>query len=134
MDEGPKVIQQAEPPPETRRYSEPMLITGTVLTGLGTVLGLTGLTVYLISTADCSEPETGESESCLGSNAETSAAVMAISGGVMLAVGVPLILIGAKRVPVNVANNHATPPRVEVPRNRAELLLGPQGLTVRGTF
>jgi hypothetical protein len=108
-----------------------MMITGIVLAGVGGPMALSGLVYIGLAGVMCDDDSSGDygTTSCedVRTLYRTVGTVMAVGGGIMTAVGIPLILVGAKRVPVNQATTSA-------PLPRAEVVVGPTGVALRGSF
>ncbi len=111
----------------THHRSEGMLIAGCALTGLGGLMLLTGFPALIAGSMECDNPDTGESEPCLGDGTATYGLVGTIGGGLLVAVGIPLIVVGAKSVPNE-------PGATAAEQWTASLELGPVGLRLRGSF
>jgi hypothetical protein len=103
---------------KTKRRSTGMMVTGIVLGSAGLLASVSGLVVVGV----CSRNEAGESgsvgEDC-DDNSVPAGVGIAIAGGVGLAVGIPLIVVGAQKVP---AQKAAAAPR---------LLVGPRSVALR---
>ncbi|WP_437720006.1 hypothetical protein [Sorangium sp. So ce861] len=115
------------PPPQplTRRRSKGMMVTGIVLTSIGAVALLGGGLALAASSA--TDPDTGEPtdpfEEEFGYEEDasaTEAGVALILGGVVFAgVGIPLAIVGGRKVPVQPEKKAASAPP-------PELVLGPR--------
>ncbi len=96
------------PPPRVvvgERRSSGMMIAGIVLAGLGGV-GLAGGAVMVLNSDSfgtfCS-PSCRQSDVRSADNQRTTGYVLMTLGAAGIGVGIPLIVIGAKRVPIGVA-------------------------------
>jgi hypothetical protein len=103
---------------KTRRRSTGMMVTGIALGSAGLLAGVSGALVIGV----CSRNEAGQAGS-VGENCDKDSVPagvgLAIAGGVGLAVGIPLTLIGARKVP---AQSAAAAPT---------LLVGPRSVALR---
>jgi hypothetical protein len=93
----------------TERRSTSMMVGGIILTAGGGLFGLTGLMFVAVGdTTSCSESYDGD-RTCYGQDYTGIGTGLLILGGVGMAVGVPLLLHGAGRVPVHQsAHNQAS--------------------------
>ncbi|WP_437302084.1 hypothetical protein [Sorangium sp. So ce388] len=116
--------------PLTRRRSKGMMVTGIVLTSIGAV-ALLGGGLALASTCSGSDCDAGSFDDSLDdesldyldeedSGAEAGYALI-IGGLVFAGVGIPLAIIGGRRVPVQPEKNAAS-----APARSPELVLGPR--------
>jgi len=78
------------PPPETTRYSTPMMVAGIGLTGLGGLGMLAGVTLLVSNTACLDGHDPSRATECSNRNAMGLGTWLA--GGVMMAAGIPLIV------------------------------------------
>ena len=114
------------------------MVTGIVLTGVGALGLLVGAVVY--SKADTDEDLValcdvdGEFSSGCGASQDdidgrkaTGAGLM-IAGGVGIAVGIPLLVVGARKVPVKQDTQQQKAPEASF------LRVGPRGASVRFAF
>jgi hypothetical protein len=100
------------PPPRMERRSKGMMIGGIVLTGVGALSFLTGLTVYALGSAGTDDCTSGSYYSCdwkSDSGTQTTGAIMMVLGGAAVAVGIPLTVVGARKVPVDPAAESKAP-------------------------
>ncbi|WP_437312644.1 hypothetical protein [Sorangium sp. So ce385] len=123
---APVAGRAPSPPPQplTRRRSKGMMVTGIVLTSIGAVALLGGGLALAASSATDTDPEyTDPFEEELGYEEDasaTEAGVALILGGVVFAgVGIPLAIIGGRKVPVQPEKKAASAPP-------PELVLGPR--------
>jgi hypothetical protein len=96
--------------PRTKRRSTGMMVTGIVLTAVGGSAAVYGLHMIAMADPICTTTAYGERE-CIGNEWKTTGTVFAILGGVSMAVGIPLLIHGAGRVPANTvhAEEEASP-------------------------
>lgn len=99
---------QAPPPPDysdwnaeqigLKRHSKSMMIGGAVVAGLGALGFLAGLVDYLAAETFCTSLSSQgfERGSCVDTYHIIGAAGM-VTGGVMLAVGIPLVVVGSRK-------------------------------------
>lgn len=108
------------PPPDVpmKRNSVGMMVGGIILTSAGAIMLTLGGVVY--SSSQNIVCDIGSD--CRDEQGERAGLILALAGLAGIGVGIPLIVVGARKVP-------ATP---EPPS--AALLLGPGGLSVRGKF
>jgi len=120
----PLLLEGPPPPPPMRRRSKPMMIGGMLLTGVGTIATITGaFTLYSALSYPCQAVCTDQGcVACSGNSGETSGIVMIAVGGVSLAAGIPLLILGAQRVPAD-----PIPPM-------ATLVLRPGTISLEGRF
>jgi hypothetical protein len=111
------------PPPPMKRRSVGMMVAGIVLTSIGAVAAVAGAVV-----AD--EAEEGEVECdfdfCereVDEERRTAGIVVAVAGVAMLGAGIPLIIVGARKVPAEPgeSSRRAAPPRVALKLGTAAL-------------
>jgi hypothetical protein len=106
-----------------------MMVTGIVLSGIGGVSGLMGLLYYAMAdSSTCDSSSYSYSSTCDADTYRTLGTVMLVSGGVMVAVGIPLAVIGARRVPAR-STGVVAPPVLT-----ARLGVGPGSLVLGGTW
>ena len=104
---------------ETR--STAMVVTGTVLISVAATMLPIGTIISSAAGQDCTTDPTGSSLVCTPSAERiTGLGVLAAAAG-GLAVGIPLVVLGAEKVPV------------EIPR-RAAISVGPTGAAIRYDF
>jgi hypothetical protein len=101
------------PPPRMERRSKGMMIGGIVLLGVGGLSGIVGALVYAVASApthSCGASTTtgGSGYSytydwnlCTDKGGQTAGAALMIAGLAGIGVGIPLTIIGAKKVPVD---------------------------------
>lgn len=124
------------PPPNrplTRRRSPAMMVTGIVLISVGALAGLTGGLIVAVCSADSgacdsSPPSTGFDEYDYltteeDDDIEGTGTGLLVGGLIGVGVGIPLTIIGARKVPVEPEPKKAS----LVP----ELLVGPQSAALR---
>lgn len=117
----------AAPPPPTQRASTPMFVAGIVTLSVGGVVALIGSAVLAGSGEEvqvyCDNPDgTPGSYPCRTTESTSGRGLgigLLVAGGVGVAAGIPLFIIGGRRVPAD--------PAVAV-------RLSPQGAAVVGTF
>jgi hypothetical protein len=104
-----------------------MMVTGIVLAGIGGVVALSGM--YLLAIGDTRECTThyDGTQDCYGTNFTPAGLGMTIGGSVVAVIGLPLIVMGAKRVPVGASGTW--PGSVT-----ASFVVGQPSLTFRGTW
>lgn len=135
------------PRPVMERYSTPMMATGIALVSGGVTGLLVGATVFA-NKSSCViaglPPDAGIPDRCPGDPHHFIGGTIMIASGVIAALGVPLWVAGARRVPIDPpieGENHArlaphsasASPRL-APFASATLLLGPTSTGVRLTF
>ncbi len=104
---------------ETR--SGAMVVTGVVMTSIaGTMLPI-GSVMAASSSQDCVTDPSGASFTCTPAAARTTGLGVLVAAAGGLAIGIPLMVLGAQKVPV------------EIPR-RASLTVGPTGAGLRYDF
>jgi hypothetical protein len=126
-DDDEWLDDEEEPPPATKRKSTGAMITGIVLTGLGGTTALSGLYLLSLPEPECyTSSYDGGAQYCVGDDYSGMGTAFLIVGGVMAAVGVPLILYGSSRVPA----------RRPLARRLVQptLIVGPQSVRVRVTW
>jgi hypothetical protein len=131
---------QPQPAPPKRRISNvPLMVGGILLTTAGVASVITGSA--LIGTASerfdvyC-ENSTGATYVCAhkdDSGRLAASITMLIGGGVGLAVGIPLWVVGGKRVRVDAPKDEKQPEPAPL-KASAEIVVGPALTGVRGTF
>jgi hypothetical protein len=110
-----------------KRYSVPLLVTGIVLSSAGVVMILAGSAVY-------SNPDTYRCTcvttpcDCGGEPDNTAGTVLLVAGAIAAAGGIPLIVIGARKVPVEPET------KVETTALLPELGIGPASASLRWSF
>ena len=127
------VEPELDPEPTTRRNSTALMVTGIATSGLGgIVLGL-GMFAWVFAEKDCSGLHDESLRTCEQQEKDQAkyGGRMLVIGALAATAGIPLIVIGASRVPIESAEAHE-PARRGSPR--AALVLGPSGLTWRGEF
>jgi hypothetical protein len=130
-----------QPPPPKRRISNvPLMVGGILLTTAGVASLIAGSA--LIGTASdrfdvyC-EDSTGRNYVCTQKDDTgrlAASVAMLIGGGVGLAVGIPMWVVGGKRVRVDEPKDEKRPDDATPPVTRAEIVVGPALTGVRGTF
>lgn len=118
-------------PPLTRRRSPAMMVTGIVLISVGALAGLTGGLIVAVCSADSGACEstptsTGFDEYDYLTTEEDddiqgTGAALLVGGLIGVGVGIPLTIIGARKVPVEPKKASIVP----------ELLVGPQSAALR---
>ena len=104
---------------ETR--SGAMVVTGVVMISVaGTMLPI-GSVMSSSSSQDCVTDPTGTSFPCTPATSRKSGLGVLVAAAGSLAIGIPLVVLGAQKVPV------------EIPR-RASLTVGPSGASLRYDF
>ncbi|AKT43495.1 hypothetical protein [Chondromyces crocatus] len=124
---GPNAPPPGDAPISMKRRSVGMMVGGIVLSSVGAVLTTLGTAMSLSSNSyDCPPcVYEGPCPSCEESSPPAGPIVLIVGGLLAVGGGIPLIVYGAKRVPV--IDGDAEAPE-------AALLLGPGGLTLRGQF
>jgi hypothetical protein len=122
------------PPPDTRqRYSVAMMVTGIVAASAGVVLLLAGGTV--LAEAD--------NQQCIcdpicrcddNSDQKTTGVVLLVSGGVAAAVGIPLIIVGARKVGDKPGGDRKKPEEPEEATLAPTLMVGARAASLRWRF
>jgi hypothetical protein len=129
------------PPPKLERHNAGMMVGGVLLTTSGILATLIGAAVA--STAQDQIPiycnqgfgptvcETRDDETQLAGGV-----AVAITGLVAIGVGIPLWIIGGKRVPIKEKpeGQPSTTPAAEAPRTSLQLVVGPSSAVLRATF
>ncbi|AKT43498.1 uncharacterized protein CMC5_077300 [Chondromyces crocatus] len=103
-----------------------MMVGGILLSSIGAVVASLGTMVYMASDNILCEPCMSNGYCpCEEKGGKTGGIALIIGGLLGVGAGIPLIVIGARKVPV-----------IEEPAEApaAALLLGPGGLTFRGQF
>ena len=118
------------PPVTMKRRSVGMMVGGIVLVSAGAVVSTLGsLMFFSEQSVDCACPSGGYC-SCGDTGGDDGGAAALLIGGLLaIGGGIPLIVIGARKVPVI---DPAAPPEPAPPQ--ATLLVGPGSFTVRGQF
>jgi hypothetical protein len=110
--------------PEMKRRSTGLMAGGIVVTSLGALTALAGGIVYAGATkyelVDCGIPDVScaTAERRDDSAQQTAGMITMIGGIAMIGAGIPMIIIGAKKVPVTTA----------------QVQVGPRSVGLRGTF
>jgi hypothetical protein len=104
---------------ETR--SSAMVATGTVLISVGATMLPIGTLMAESGAQDCVTDPTGNSFTCTPATSRLSGLGVLVAAAGALAVGIPLVVLGAQKVPI------------EIPR-RAALTVGPAGASFRYDF
>lgn len=130
------------PPVPKERNSTGMMVTGIVLTGVGVVGLLSGAILYSAANTQ----QTYDSLDCISSeycnyddheDEKVAGVALMIAGGAAIAVGIPLLVIGARKVPVR---GGAGAPGQPEPRDRDDdevetsLVISPRSTGLRMTF
>ena len=76
------------------------MVTGIVLTGVGASFLVMGLVIAQNASSNCGNKSDAECSDLGPAIGGTVGATLAVSGGIMALVGIPLIIVGAKRVPI----------------------------------
>lgn len=112
---------EAPPPPDagpaTKRRSTAMMVTGIGLLSLGAIAGVSGGVIIGVCRSGNAPPECNK-------NSVPAGAGLIVAGVVGLAVGIPLTIVGSKRVPVEPATTGGGP----------MLFIGPGSAAVRVAF
>jgi hypothetical protein len=95
---GPQVAPMPPPPPAEERRSTGMMVTGISLTGTGLIAGVVGF--WLIGQADQGHLAQCGTKTCDPQQQRINGWVIAGAGGAAIAVGVPLLVVGARKVVV----------------------------------
>jgi hypothetical protein len=120
--------------PATRRNSTGAMVTGIVLTGVGTSLLVMGLVVAQNASSSCGDKSDAQCSDLGPAIGGTVGATIAVSGGIMALVGIPLIIVGARRVPVEQGHTEpAKQSRTTAPLSIG-LAVGPGALSLRAVF
>ena len=127
------------PPPEPEkkeRFSTAMMVSGIVLAAAGVVGLFAGAAVYAEAKRDedriapCAVPIEGGDPSCPSppdrDDEKAAGVALMIAGGVGIAVGVPLLIVGARKVKKDGS--------AEQPPAKASLHVGPRGGSLRLAF
>jgi hypothetical protein len=121
-----------EPEPKTQRNSTGLMISGIVLGGVGATIAAVG-SLSLLSYKDCSGLDGESLAACEHSEDDEKARGRRVFlvGAAIAVVGVPLIVIGARRVPVE----HTLGQRQSnAETRRVALVVSGSGLSLRGEF
>lgn len=119
------------PPIPKKRRSTGMMVSGIVLTALGGVTLLAGAVVYgMAKKTSCTYSATGATFCSRNEDGATAGTIAMLLGGGMIAAGIPLTVVGARKVPVNEAGVR----KVEAPRSVGTLFLSPTGASFRYSF
>jgi hypothetical protein len=100
------------------------MVAGIISTAVGGLLFPVGIAIYSRQdqyACDCIGPESCD---CGQDDSERTGAILMITGGVLLAGGIPMLVVGARKVPADPAPQSPT----------ATLLLGPAGASLKGRF
>jgi hypothetical protein len=104
-----------------------MMVTGIVATSIGGLLALSGGMFLLMGdTTKCTTYDDGE-VSCTGENYTRLGAGLAIGGTVLLAIGIPMVLVGASPKSRRVTSRASS-------QVSASVVVGGQSLLLRGTW
>jgi len=125
---GPGAYAPPPPPPPTERYSGGMMATGVVFVSAGSIALLAGLGVYQTQSSCVLidlPPGAPTPDSCPGDSHHFVGSIVMIAGGIGTALGIPLLIAGARRVPVG-----GEPVTSYAPT----LLVGPRSAALRFTF
>lgn len=101
----------------TRMRSVPVFVTGVVLDALGAAATAFGTGLLVVATDDCAlDPDFHSGDACrMARGIVAVAGVGALSvGAVLLGIGVPLTVAGAKSVPVETKSAKAARPRLRL--------------------
>lgn len=100
-----------------------MMVTGIVLTAAGPLaMSLGALVIVGANSVACEPcPMTGPCPPCKDESSERGGMVLVVGGAAALAVGIPLIVVGARRVPAQ-------------PEAQTTLVIGPGRLSLQGRF
>jgi hypothetical protein len=101
--------------------SSSMVASGIVLISLGATVMPIGSLVSASARQDCTFDSFGNSQSCKPSSERLSGLGVLVAGAGGLAIGIPLLVLGAQKVPI------------EIPR-RSALTVGPTGASFRYDF
>jgi len=119
------LTQEPAPQIHSRREhvnSEGMIIAGASLGGLGGMMALFGLPLLAVGdSARCRDDIDGQ-RVCDGPDFRKTATILTLSGVGLIAVGLPLVIIGAKRVPNEPESAHVT------------VNFGPGAVNLNGSF
>jgi hypothetical protein len=131
------------PPPVPKERNSPgMMVTGIVLTGVGVIALLSGAIVY----TSANTQQTYDSLGCASGycsyddhdDEKTAGIAVMIAGGAAVAVGIPLLVIGARKVPVRGGGGAPAEPerreRDEDEDAEASLFVSPRATGLRMTF
>jgi len=134
---GPYYGPQQPPPPRFERKSTGMMVGGILLTSLGIVGVLAGSAVA--STAANQIPiycDQGFGPTICETRADESQQIagysVMVAGLVGLAVGIPLWIIGGKRVPVK--SDESAPAQAAPPQTSLRVLVGPSSAALHMSF
>ena len=112
-----------------KRRSTGMMVGGIVLVSAGALAGTLGSYLLLSDQSEyCSCPDGGYCP-CPSTEENGGPIALVIGGLIAIGGGIPLLVIGARKVPVI---DPATPPAPAAPQST--LLVGPGSFTVRGKF
>ena len=122
--------QPLPPPVPKERYSTGMMVSGIVLAGAGAFALLIGGAIF--SAADRGQVVCDEFGCRNESNDDqkTTGIALMIAGGAGIAIGVPLLIVGARKVPVESAPAQSEPSAAL----RASLHVGPRSGALRLVF
>jgi hypothetical protein len=116
------------PPPPTERNSAGMMATGIVFVSAGSIAVFAGLGVYQTKSSCIvvDLPPGGPfPDRCPGDSHHFVGSIVMIAGGIGAALGIPLLIVGARRVPVDAAPATSRAPT---------LLVGPTSAALRFMF
>lgn len=88
----------ADAAPKTKRHSVPMMITGIVIGGAGLVAAVTGV-LLMAGANNGALTNCAQNVKCSPAQQRNAGAALAIAGGASVAVGVPLLIVGARTEP-----------------------------------
>ncbi|MEJ7728754.1 MAG: hypothetical protein WKG00_06020 [Polyangiaceae bacterium] len=123
------------------RNSTGMMVTGIVLTGVGVIALLSGAIVYTSATTARQYDTLCSGDVCSYENRDgekvAGVAVM-IAGGAAIAIGIPLLVIGARKVPVRGGAGAPAEPerrdRDDDEEGETSLFISPRSTGLRMTF
>jgi hypothetical protein len=124
------------------RNSTGMMVTGIVLTGVGVIALLSGAIVYTSANTQQTYDELCSGDFCRYEDRDdekVAAAAVMIAGGAAIAIGIPLLVVGARKVPVR--GGAGAPPgeperrdRDDVEEGETSLVISPRSTGLRMTF
>jgi hypothetical protein len=109
-------------------YSTPMMVAGIVSGSLGLLTGVSGIFVYAVKEISCPKDQEESSEPpelCDDDRRHAVGATMMVIGGVLVAAGIPMFIVGA-----GPGEKKPTPPRTA----RPQVLVGPGSAALRWSF